>query len=185
MQTCHWPTVPPREVVARYRQSVSLDPGPSRAHVIFPLVQDDDGWPPVGSERVWAVPLGDDRYCIDNAPWFVRDLAVGDIVRAIPEGPRSNPVFRDMLRPSEHVTIRLVCFRDGALEGDLARALEPFTKLGVYGEGVKQYRMLALDIEPTAPMEHVVALLRGGAAEGWWEYEEGRITPAWIAASQG
>lgn len=29
--------------------------------------------------------------------------------------------------------------------GDLARALEPFTALGVYGEGVSQYGMLALD----------------------------------------
>ena len=31
-----------------------------------------DDWPPVGAERVWAVDLGDDRYRIDDAPWFVR-----------------------------------------------------------------------------------------------------------------
>lgn len=164
---------------------MSLDPGPSRAHVVFPLVQDDDGWPPVSSERVWAVPLGDDQYRIDNAPWFVWDVAVGDIVRAISEGPTSHPVYAAMLRPSDHVTIRLVCFRSGPLQGDLARALEPFTRLGVYGEGVKQYGMLSLDIEPSAPMQQLVALLRRGADDGWWEYEEGRITPAWIAATQG
>jgi hypothetical protein len=55
-------------------------PGPE-ARVVFELAV-EDGWPPVGSERVWAHHLGGDRYRIANAPWFARDLAVGDVVRA-------------------------------------------------------------------------------------------------------
>ena len=51
-------------------------------HVIFPLEVDVDGWPPVSAERVWAFDLGDGRFRIDNPPWFVRNLAVGDIVEA-------------------------------------------------------------------------------------------------------
>lgn len=162
---------------------MSLNPGAPRAHVVFPLVQDDDGWPPVGSERVWALPLGADTYRIDNVPWFVRNIAVGDIVRAIPDSPTTHPLFIEVVQPSDHVTIRLICFRSGGLQGDLGKALAPFTRLGVYGEGVTQYGMLALDIEPSAPIEQVVALLRQGVSDGWWEYEEGRITPAWIAAT--
>jgi hypothetical protein len=88
------------------------------------------------------------------------------------------------VEPSDHVTVRLVCFRSGGLQGDLGRAQAPFTKLGVYGEGFTQYGMLALDIEPSAPIEQIVALLRHGESEGWWAYEEGRITPAWIAVTE-
>lgn len=92
-------------------------------------------------------------------------------------------MFSEVVERSDHVTIRLVCFRQGPLSGDLARALEPFTALGVYGEGISQYGMLALDIEPTAPLTAVVSMLRRGVEDGSWEYEEGRITQAWIDAT--
>ncbi len=154
------------------------------AHVVFELAN-VDGWPPVGAERLWATDLGGGAYRIDNVPWFVRDLAVGDVVRAHAPDAGSHPVFREIVERSDHVTVRLICFRNGPLEGNLARALEPFTALGVYGEGTAQYSMLALDIEPTAPLASIVSTLRHGVAEGWWEYEEGRITPAWIEATSG
>ena len=157
-------------------------PGPE-AHVVFELAV-EDGWPPVGSERVWAHHLGGDRYRIANAPWFVRDLAVGDVVRAQAPDSGSHPVFVELLERSGHVTIRLICFRRGPLAGDLAQALEPFTALGVYGEGAQQYGMLALDIEPAAPLPAIVSRLRQGVEDGSWEYEEGRVTPAWITATE-
>jgi hypothetical protein len=161
---------------------MTTEEGPD-AHVVFELAV-EDGWPPVASERLWAFHLGDDRYRIDNVPWFVRDLAVGDVVRARLPDADSHPVFVEVVERSDHVTIRLVCFRRGPLEGDLARALEPFTALGVYGEGASQYGMLALDIGPTAPLPAVVSTLRQGVEDGSWEYEEGRISPAWIAATE-
>jgi len=153
------------------------------AHVVFELTV-EDGWPPVGSERLWAFDLGDNRYRIDNVPWFVRDLAVGDVVRAQMPRPDSNPVFDEVLERSDHVTIRLICFRSGPLGGDLAQALEPFTAMGVYGEGAAQYGLVALDIEPTAPLAAIVAALRRGVEDGSWDYEEGRITQPWIAATE-
>lgn len=104
------------------------------AHVIFEL-EVEDGWPPVASERVWAFDVGDDRYVIDNVPWFVRDLAVGDVVEAVSRDARTHPVFRRVLERSGHVTIRLICLRSGSLAGDLAKAKEPFARLGVYVEG--------------------------------------------------
>ena len=156
-------------------------PGPD-AHVVFDLAV-EDGWPPVGSERLWAFRLGGDLYRIDNVPWFVRELSVGDVVRTQVPDADSQPVFSEVVERSDHVTIRLICFRRGPLGGDLARALEPFTALGVYGEGISQYGMLALDIEPTAALPAVVSVLRRGVEDGSWEYEEGRITQAWIEAT--
>jgi hypothetical protein len=158
------------------------DQGPD-AHVVFEL-SIEDGWPPVASERLWAFHLGGDRYRVDNVPWFVRDLAVGDVVRAEAPDAHSDPVFVEIVERSDHVTVRVVCFRRGPLQGDLARALEPFTALGVYGEGAEQYGMLALDIEPSDPLPAIVATLREGVEDGSWEYEEGRITHAWIDATE-
>lgn len=153
------------------------------ARVVFELTV-EDGWPPAASERVWAFHVGGDHYRIDNAPWFVPDLAVGDVVKAVAPDAESHPVFVELVERSQHITIRLVCFRSGPLEGDLVRALQPFTALGVYGEGMTQYGMLALDIEPTAPLAAIASTLRRGVADGSWEYEEGRITQAWVEATQ-
>jgi hypothetical protein len=136
----------------------------------------------VGAERVWAHALGADRYVIDNPPWFVPDLAVGDIVRAVPPDPRAHPVFQELLHRSDHVTLRLVCFRGGPLGGDLAAAKAPFTRLGVYAEGAAQFGMLALDVTPADPLEQLIAVLRAGVADGSWEFEEGRVTQGWIDA---
>src|SRR6202035_5372387 len=59
-----------------------------RVRVEFQLDHDDDGWPPATTERLWAVPLGEGLVRIDNIPWFVRNIAFGDIVqtRTDPDG---------------------------------------------------------------------------------------------------
>lgn len=152
--------------------------------MVFEL-DNEDGWPPVGTERVWAFSRGRDRYVIDNVPWFVRDLAVGDVVRAVSPDSHSHPVFQEVLRRSDHVTIRVICFRAGPLEGDLARAADPFVQLGVHVEAASQYGLLALDIGAEAPLDDIVAVLRAGQESGSWDYEEGRITQEWVDATSG
>ncbi|WP_425309938.1 DUF4265 domain-containing protein [Ammonicoccus fulvus] len=104
------------------------------AQIVFDL-EVDDGWPPVGSERVWAQHLEDDLYRICNPPWFVPELAVGDVVRAQAPDGDSHPAFVEVVEPGDNATIRLICFSRGPLQGDLARAPAPFTALGIYGEG--------------------------------------------------
>jgi hypothetical protein len=91
----------------------SGSPDARLSHVIFPLEADADGWPPVGSERVWAFDLGQDRYQVNNAPWFVRDLAIDDVVIANAPGPHLNPIFERIESRSDHLTIRIICFRRG------------------------------------------------------------------------
>lgn len=152
------------------------------AHVIFPLEVDEEGWPPVASERLWAFDLGQGLYRIDNAPWFVRDLAVGDVVQAEAPGPDQHPVFTRLHSRSDHLTIRIICFRRGPLAGQLQPVVDRFTPLGVRAEGAQQYGMVALDIGPDVDLRAVRTELRAGAADGSWEWEEGRITDAWLAA---
>lgn len=99
--------------------STVVTPERPMAHVVFDLEVDEDGWPPVASERVWAFAVGDDLYEIDNAPWFVPGVAAGDVARAVPTTPESDPVFVNVDRFSDHSSVRVICFRAGPLAGDL------------------------------------------------------------------
>ncbi len=154
------------------------------AHVVFPLEVDDQGWPPVSAERVWAYSLGDNEYRIDNTPWFVRDLACDDVVSATAPDDASHPVFSHMVRKSEHLTIRIICFRRGPLEGNLQAVVDAFIPLGVFAEGVTQYGMVALDVPRTAALRPIFDRLVTGQEDGSWEWEEGRINDAWRAATE-
>jgi hypothetical protein len=44
--------------------------------------------------------------------------------------------------------------------------------------------MVALDIPPGAQIAAIRSLLLQGQHDGWWEYEEGCIVPAWQTAGQ-
>ncbi len=142
-----------------------------------------DGWPPVGVEGLWAERVGGDLYRIANAPWFAPGLAVDDVVRVVLVEGEEHPWVVEVVEPSDHVTVRLIVFAEGPLGGDLGRALEEFTRLGVYGEGVEQYSMLALDIVPENPHREVHQLLLQGNTEGWWTFQEARMTQQWLDAT--
>lgn len=146
-------------------------------HVVFHLIVDDDGWPPVGAERVWAYTVSENTFRVDNVPWFVRDLAVGDIVEAVAPDQGSHPVFGRMVERSDHLTARLIVLRKGPMAGDLRAVADAFRALGVYVETFEQ--MVALDIPPGADLGPICELPQRGASEGTWEWEEGRIFDNW------
>lgn len=48
--------------------------------LLFPLVVDSDGWPPVGSESIAAEVHTNGNFSILNPPLFVKDLSVRDLI---------------------------------------------------------------------------------------------------------
>jgi len=147
--------------------------------VRFGIQQDENSWPPVTSEGLWAVPLGDGRYRIDNTPWFVRQLATGDIV--IAQADDGGELWAtERAAWSGHLTLRVIPPSKGPLGGDRQAVLDAFEALGVTGEGVAQYGIVALDVAPDADLHAVKALLLAGAADGRWDYEEGCVTEEWM-----
>jgi len=150
-------------------------------HVRFKLLPDDDGWPPVGSEGLWAVPLGDDLVRLDSIPWFARNVASGDTFRVSAD---VDGVLwaTDKVAWSGNCTVRVVPFRDGPLGGSGQAVLDAFASLGADGEGLRQYGIVALNILPGVDLGAVRRLLRQGVEAGWWDYEEGCIGDAWLSA---
>jgi hypothetical protein len=155
--------------------------GEDLVKVHFALDQDEDGWPPVASEGLWARPIGPHEYELENVPWFARNVAYGD--RWIAERDTDGLLWcRDRIAWSGRYTIRVIPLRDGALEGSLQEVIDRFSCLGADCEGaLPAYGIVALDIPPDAALAEIKALLRDGTERGWWEYEEGCIDDRWLA----
>ena len=154
----------------------TIEPNPVK--VSFRLEVDEGGWPPVGVENVWAVDLGDSTARLINTPWFVRGIANGDVVRTHADA-EGRLWAGDVIRSSENCTIRLIVLRDGGSAAARQSVLNAFWKLRVGGEGVEQFRMIALDVPPDTDLQKVQRLLDHGKGKGWWHVEEGCLTSAW------
>jgi hypothetical protein len=137
-----------------------------------------------GWERALVgVLVGPDVARVDSTPFFVHGLACGDLVR-VHRAEDGVLLAGERLKWSGHCTIRVIPFRDGPLGGARQRVLDAFAPLGVTGEGVEQYGIVALDVPPDVDITGVKRLLREGQRDGRWDYEEGCVGDAWLAAGQ-
>lgn len=114
----------------------------------------------------------------------MRGIASGDLIR-VSCAEDGQLRAGERLRSSGHCTIRVIPFQAGPLTGSRQRVLDAFAPLGVTGEGIEQFGIVALDIAPDADIAAVQRLLCDGERDGWWDYEEGCIGDAWLATAQG
>ncbi|MER5875056.1 DUF4265 domain-containing protein [Streptomyces sp. NPDC001910] len=138
-------------------------------------------WPPASVESLWAVDQGDGVVRLDSIPWFVRGVACGDVM-ATETDDEGVHWAGEMVRRSENCTVRLIVFRDGGSRDARQSVLDAFQELGVDGEGIERFGMVALDVPPAADLAKVRHLLDRGVAEEWWDVEEGCVTSEWRAA---
>ncbi|MEU9014500.1 DUF4265 domain-containing protein [Streptomyces sp. NPDC048479] len=152
-------------------------PGPEHLKVHFHLEIEDD-WPPAGVESLWAIDRGNGRAELVNTPFFVRGVAVGDVVETSTdeEGVRW---AGKVVQPSDNCTIRLIVLRDSGSAAARQSVLNAFHQLGAGGEGVEQFGMVSLDISPEAKLGKIKKLLQQGVDREWWHMEEGCITDLW------
>lgn len=162
----------------RYRAPHEEDvpPGRRRLKLVYRLVPDEHGWPPVDAERLWVAALGDELFQVDNVPFFVQNLSQGDVVRAVPVNGYLFPLGR--VRWSGNRTVRVRPFVSGPVP-TVAAVFDHFNQLGVEGEGNESYNLAALHVAAEVPPGPVRSLLAHGAAERWWDYEESCVDAAW------
>lgn len=153
-----------------------------RIQISFHLRPVTETWPPVPSERLWAMPLGDGRYRIASTPWFIAEIAVGDVVTAAPRNDEALWAI-DRVEAAGHVTLRVIPRKEGPLAGDAQAVVDAFTALGVVSQGINQHGILAMDVPSGIDLAAVKAFLLAGELDGTWFYEEGCVTDAWVAAS--
>jgi hypothetical protein len=135
--------------------------------VFFALEQDDDGWPGVGAESVWAFSTDDpDEYVIDNVPFYTFDAMVEDTVRVTrdADGVRW---FAQVVREAERSLLRVIVM-DASHGGATRAALEA---LGCATEGANE-KFFALDVPFSVDLGSIHAWLDERLAQGVLEYED-------------
>ncbi|WP_164008419.1 DUF4265 domain-containing protein [Pyxidicoccus trucidator] len=137
-----------------------------RVKVVVKLDKDEHDYPPADYEGLWARPLGDGVFQIDNVPFFARGIAWGDIVSA--SMVEQELRFQEVVRPSGHSTLRLIIHD----EQDVPSVKALLEKLGCSIERSHIPGLISVDVPPTVPMATVRPVLEEGEAQERWGYEE-------------
>ena len=139
----------------------------SPVKVHFHLSQDEDGYPPVAVESLWAEPGANAKeYVIDNIPFFARDATIGDTVLVCEE--EGNRWFERLVCCSSNSLLRVVFFDRSRVEEINKRLVS----LGCSTEYMKEYNLLAVSVPETAKLGDVQSYLQAEAGAGHIDYEE-------------
>lgn len=126
---------------------------------------------PTATETLWATPLGDSQYQVDNAPWYARGVAAGDVILCREE-PGDLPTFHEVVHPSGNLTAR-VFVRKGPERAIMKeRVFKTLKSLGCSYEGMAADKgLIAVTIPTTASRADVVAALESLEQEevAYWE----------------
>ena len=74
--------------------------------IFVKLAKDEDDYPPVEWEELWAVSLGDGKYRIDNVPFYALGISSGDSVVAVSRDEKL--VVTEVVGTDGHSTLRIV-----------------------------------------------------------------------------
>jgi hypothetical protein len=121
--------------------------------ILFRLERDEDGYPPSEWERLWAKKLPDGSYEIDNLPFYVRDISLGDKVSAIEHGGELH--FEKLLLPSRNSIVRV--FVKSPEQVELTR--QELRKMGVESEVSDLPRMFAALLPPNVDVHKILEFL--------------------------
>jgi hypothetical protein len=135
--------------------------------VFFELEQDEDGYPPVTHESVWATQVEQGLYRLGNIPFFARGVAYEDIVSAVRKDDGTLG-FVDVVQPSGHSTLRVIAYE----ESDAPVLRRKLEKFGCDTEQSHIPNLFAVDVPPSVPLDAVRHLLDADNASERWEYEE-------------
>ncbi|HYO55628.1 DUF4265 domain-containing protein [Archangium sp.] len=117
-------------------------------------------------ETMWVIKR-EDGYEIDNIPFYVQELALGDIVAARPDA--SGVLwYSELIRPSGHSTLHLWFSH----EKDVESVREALRQMGCASEVSDLPRLVAVDVPPDVPYENVKAFLEQGESARQFEYQE-------------
>ncbi|WP_052559415.1 DUF4265 domain-containing protein [Enhygromyxa salina] len=128
------------------------------AKIVFELEPDEDGFPPIGSEGLHATPLEDGSFVLDNTPFFVTEVALGDRIAADPiSGTEGKFAFSHVLEPSSAKSISII-FLVKELEQGILDNLRSRDCYCEFAE-IRALRMLAVSVPETCNYDELRAYL--------------------------
>lgn len=133
------------------------------AKILFRVPEEDGS---ANVETLWAQPLGEDKYRLDNSPFYAYSVSRNDIILAPYDEAEGFPTFERVVEKSGHRTVRIV-FGENTFED--SPHLQALKGLGCSFEGAtKTY--FAIDIPPEVSLEMVREYLVD--ADLQWEHAD-------------
>lgn len=124
-------------------------------------------WHGSGSESVWVQPVGQNRYVLENSPFYAFGVSYQDVVRA--NEKNGQLFFGEIVARGGHSTYRIILLDSKELFEEYWQVLQ---QLGcTYEEGLN--RLLSVDIPPLTDIHAAYKVLEAGEKAGVWSFEEG------------
>lgn len=117
-------------------------------------------------ETLWVQPRVD-GYELDNIPFYVKELALGDLVAADSDSDGAL-WYSGLIEASGHSTIRLWF----SSKHDVREVRDRLRGVGCMSELSDLPRLVAVDVPPTVPYSAVKELLDEWETQGTLEYQE-------------
>jgi hypothetical protein len=134
--------------------------------IVFRL--EPSAWHGNATERLWAEPLGKDRFRLRNSPFYAFDVSNEDIV--LGEQSDGEMFFKNVVMRGGHSTYRLKLRVQDVRAPGFTRFWQPLERRGCsFEEGP----VVAVDVPPRADIYAVYGLLEAGESAGTWDFEEG------------
>ena len=141
---------------------------PGSRKVVFDL-EVVDAYPPVASEGLWCTVNENGTFRVDNIPFYVPGLALGDTVSAEEE---DGVLFgTGVVEQAGHSTIRIAFFDDSVVDA-VRRTLQA---MGCAWESMKGGTFTTVDVPPAVVYADVLAFLSTLADADELDYEESCI----------
>jgi hypothetical protein len=130
----------------------------------------DEGFPPVSSELMHIKILKDRTAIIENTPFFVESIALGDKICI------GNPINKDLfefnrvIEESGNKSISII-FIDRSKEEEVYQAIKAMKHYCEYGE-FSGYSMLAISVDKYGKFDELISYLEGLEKKGILSYAE-------------
>ena len=119
-------------------------------------------------ETLWATPLGNDLYRLENSPWFAYGVSFLDTVRAR-SAANNLPVFEAVVKKSGNRTVRVILDPPAEAGNSSAEMLDELVALGASYEGLNP-KYMAVNIEAHVDFVRICRFLTERKVQ--WEHAD-------------
>ena len=128
-------------------------------------------WHDHACETIWARPLGEDRFQIQNVPFYAYGISYDDVVDVRTTGELN--LVGTVVKRGGHSTYRIFVTTGEALKR-FHEFWRPLEHAGCTVERATD-RLFAVDVPPEADIYAVYRMLQAGEDASVWDFEEGHV----------
>ena len=133
----------------------------------FQIASDDGSF---HVETMWAFPLGENKYKLDNSPFDAYGVSWEDIVIAIPANEEHVfPIFKEIYEKSGNRTIRIILDPPANESINSSNILKDIINIGCSYEGA-DHKLISINVPANVSLSAVAEYLNNKDLQ--WEYAD-------------